>query len=342
MMNTPSFTAVLSLICAFFGAWLATLLGMPAAALLGSTIIVSIMAFSGYKTTIPNWLKGIAFTTIGCSLGSSVTPDIFMQFSHWYISITALILSLISSMVVSSWVLRRFYGFDQNTALLATSPGALSYSLSLSETTKSDVRAITILQGLRLLTITLGVPFLLDIFEQAGNFSDTLYVPNIGYIEACILMCVVFLAGSVANRYKLPAAHLILGLLISGALHATDTLAGKIPDEMLFIGFTITGTVIGSRFSSFTKKEILSLSWASASVILLTTSLSAFASFICAEFLNLPFGQVWVAFAPGGLEAMAAMALSLDFDPAYVATHHIFRMLFLILLLPLLLRKKGE
>ncbi|MDX1737159.1 MAG: AbrB family transcriptional regulator, partial [Alphaproteobacteria bacterium] len=49
----------------------------------------------------------------------------------------------------------------------------------------------------------------------------------------------------------------------------------------------------------------------------------------------LPFGQLWVAFAPGGVEAMAAMAISLDFDPAFVAVHHLFRIIFLILILPI-------
>ena len=54
--------------------------------------------------------------------------------------------------------------------------------------------------------------------------------------------------------------------------------------------------------------------------------------------LDMPFGQVWVAFAPGGVEGMAAMALALDFDPAYVAAHHLLRLLALALVLPLLMR----
>jgi hypothetical protein len=51
-----------------------------------------------------------------------------------------------------------------------------------------------------------------------------------------------------------------------------------------------------------------------------------------------PFAQIWIAYAPGGVEGMAAMALSLHLDPVFVATHHIFRILALIGLLPILLR----
>ncbi len=53
-----------------------------------------------------------------------------------------------------------------------------------------------------------------------------------------------------------------------------------------------------------------------------------------AQILGIPFGQVFVAFAPGGVEAMAAMALALGYDPAYVATHHLFRIILLFFLLP--------
>ena len=53
--------------------------------------------------------------------------------------------------------------------------------------------------------------------------------------------------------------------------------------------------------------------------------------------LDLPFGQVWVSFAPGGVEGMSSMALALGYDPVYVATHHVFRILLLIAILPVLI-----
>ena len=43
--------------------------------------------------------------------------------------------------------------------------------------------------------------------------------------------------------------------------------------------------------------------------------------------LGLPFGQLWLAYAPGGVEAMAAMALALSLDPAFVGAHHVLRIL---------------
>lgn len=59
---------------------------------------------------------------------------------------------------------------------------------------------------------------------------------------------------------------------------------------------------------------------------------------LVSSILSMSYGQVFVAFAPGGVEAMAAMALSLGYDPAFVAVHHLYRIILLIFLLPLILK----
>jgi uncharacterized membrane protein AbrB (regulator of aidB expression) len=58
--------------------------------------------------------------------------------------------------------------------------------------------------------------------------------------------------------------------------------------------------------------------------------------------LGLPFGQLWLAYAPGGVEAMAAMALALHLDPAFVGAHHVLRILGLNLITPFWLRRGGR
>jgi uncharacterized membrane protein AbrB (regulator of aidB expression) len=43
---------------------------------------------------------------------------------------------------------------------------------------------------------------------------------------------------------------------------------------------------------------------------------------------------VVMAFAPGALEAMTTLAFALNLDPAYVGTHHIARLIFVSLVVP--------
>jgi uncharacterized membrane protein AbrB (regulator of aidB expression) len=48
---------------------------------------------------------------------------------------------------------------------------------------------------------------------------------------------------------------------------------------------------------------------------------------------------MFLAYAPGGLETMIAMAVNLNIDPTFVAGHHVFRLLALLVLIPLFLRR---
>ena len=52
-----------------------------------------------------------------------------------------------------------------------------------------------------------------------------------------------------------------------------------------------------------------------------------------------PPASVVLAYAPGGLAEMSLVALALGADVAYVAVHHIFRIMFVILGAPLVVRR---
>ena len=67
------------------------------------------------------------------------------------------------------------------------------------------------------------------------------------------------------------------------------------------------------------------------------------------EVLSAPFvaegvlaALVLIAFAPGGLETMAAMAVMMHVDATYVGAHHVIRLLFLSVFMPLLMRRNRE
>jgi uncharacterized protein len=337
-MNSKVKQTAFTLSGGFIGAGIATYVGLPAPAILGSMLLISLLSFFRFNLYIPVVLRNMAFTAIGCSLGSGITPNLMEQATHWPLSLLGVILMVIVIVFGSSTILVYFYKMDKHTAVLATCPGALSYSLSFAEAGFGDKKAITILQGLRLLLITLGLPLILDGIGQTGDFSKGSLILHLSYGEAAFLMGLVYCVGWMATKINVPAAYILVGLLISGGLHASDVMSGIMPNEFLFVGFTVTGALIGTRFSNFQKTEILGFLGASFSAVLFASIVSALMAYGISAFLNIPFGQVWVAYAPGGVEAMAAMALSLDYDPTYVAAHHVFRIIFLILVLPIVIR----
>jgi membrane AbrB-like protein len=320
------------------GAGGATLVGVPAAALIGSTVAVTLAAFLRLRPAIPGMLRNVAFLVIGVTLGAGVTPHFLSDIANWPVSLAMLAVTMAGVMVVSGALLQRGYGLDPVTARLATSPGALSYCLSLAASGIGDLRAVMVLQSLRLLVITLLLPPIIAVVGAGPDAAGLHSLGEIGYGASALILAVAFVAGLVGERVNLPAAYLLVGLTISAATHAAGLVEGRLPVPLTFLGFTVTGAVIGARFSGLTRQELSRLGSAGLAAASAALAISAVASLLTAWIVGLPFGQGWVAFAPGGVEAMSSMALSLGYDPVFVATHHVFRIVVLIAVMPLLLR----
>jgi membrane AbrB-like protein len=320
------------------GAAAGVMLGLPAPALLGSTLLASAAALAGAPLEVPNGLRNFAFAVIGCSLGSGVTPQFLEDVARWPVSLAVLSVTVLAVMAASSTVLVRGFGYARTDALLATAPGALSYALALAVSRGRDLRPIMVLQTLRLLAVTVTLPPLLgllgsDAAPGGGDGRGTM-----PYLTALATVAAAAVAGTLAARRGMPAAHMLAGLLISGALHAAGMEVGRFPPGLTFVAFAMTGAVIGARFAQVSLRDIRELAVAAAASISVALALSALVAVGVAALLGMPFGQVWVAYAPGGIEAMAAMGLALGYDPAFVATHHLVRILLVIGLLPLLIR----
>ena len=233
----------------------------------------------------------------------------------------------------------RYFNLSGDTAILATSPGALAYSISLATEGIGDIRSIVVIQSVRVLLIIAFLPFVLDYFSGQPEISAGGTVAHpMPLSDFLIIFLLTLVLGWLLERVRVPASYLLVGTVVSGAAHLMGFLAGRPSSVILFLGFTIMGTIIGARFSTISRLELKRLLKASLLVVFLSTSIAAVYAMAVASILSMSYGQVFVAFAPGGVEAMAAMALALDYDPAFVAVHHLYRIILLIFFLPLFIK----
>ena len=58
--------------------------------------------------------------------------------------------------------------------------------------------------------------------------------------------------------------------------------------------------------------------------------------------LALPIAEVMIAYAPGAVDAMMLLALALNLDPVYVGAHHLVRIFFVSLAMPLVARRAAR
>ncbi|WP_370321527.1 AbrB family transcriptional regulator [Oricola sp.] len=332
----------IALAAGFGGALVGVYVGVPAGSLLGSTFAVTVAALMGLRPTVPPFLRDFGFCVIAVSLGSGVTPDILSELARWPMSLAMLAVAMLSVIFICGWILQRLFGAEAPAALLATSPGALSYTLALADDRGADVRFVMVLQSLRLLLITLLLPPLIGYAEGGAGVAPQGDAPHIGYGAGAILLAATFVLGTLITRLRVPAPIVMAGLVLSGIAHGAGFVSGRLADPVTFVGFTVIGAVIGTRFAGISRAELKRLGMAGVVSTSVAVSISVAFAWIVSLLLSLPFGQVWVSFAPGGVEGMSSMALALGYDPLYVAVHHVFRILLLILILPVLIRFAGK
>jgi uncharacterized membrane protein AbrB (regulator of aidB expression) len=97
--------------------------------------------------------------------------------------------------------------------------------------------------------------------------------------------------------------------------------------------------MIGSRFSGVSVRALRTAFVAGGVVTVVVVVLAAMIAALVSHIADVPVDAALIAFAPGGLETMAAMAVMLNAQPTYVGAHHILRLLLLSGLMPYVLRR---
>ena len=323
------------------GAVIAFWAGLPAPYLTGSALSVTIASIVGIRSDIHPYLRNLAFVLIGIAMGSSITPEVYEAARYWYTSFSLLAVTLVIILWVCPRLLKQFWKLDSTSAFLASSPGHLSFVLGLTMSTNADIATVSIIQSIRVLMLTLVVPLIVTLlgYEPVSlpGGEHALPVQQLFFLFAAALglaWC--------AERQRMPAAYLLCGMAIAGASQITGVASGGLHPLVAMPSIVVMGAILGTRFSGVSKIALLNALSAGLCVTAVVLLVSALAAIAFSRFSGLPVAQLLIAFAPGGVEAMAALALMLDADPAFVAAHHAWRLVVLMLILPFWIPKKAR
>ncbi len=280
---------------------------------------------------------------IGAMIGARLTPDVVSLMPRMLISVPAILTFVISAHALNYLIFRRFGGFDRPTAYYAGAPGGLFESILFGEEAGADLRLLTLMQFLRIITVVTLVPVAMSIWE--GHPVGSAAGLSFGTGEAALYWVPVVAAFSVAGvwmgmRLKLPAGQLIGPLLLVGAVSATGLVEIAAPGWLVAVAQVVLGTGLGIRFTGMTGAMFLrgaGLSFVSVTAMMAVGILLAL---LVHQAGGLPVDVLAISFAPGGVVEMSLIGLSLAANPAFVTLHHLLRILFTVGEMSIL-RRKG-
>lgn len=323
------------------GACIGLLIGLPAPFLCGPALAVTIAGLLGLRLSVPRVICNATFVVVGISMGTTITPDVFRAAGTWPFSFLAVLVTVVLLLYLAYAILRFAFGYDHTTAMLGASPGHLSYIISLTAGTKSDLATVSVIQSVRVLALTLAVPLIVDYLGLVS--PEPMILPEPMPMVALVLTVAASLGlGMVFLRWRFPAALLLGGVAVSLSTHITGVTSGGVPLWLSIPTYVVLGCLIGTRFSRASLAQMQRAFLAGGVVTLAVVLLASIIAFFVSSMTGVPLNAVMIAFSPGGLETMAAMAVIMKADTAYVGAHHVLRLLFLSMLMPFVLGKGSK
>jgi membrane AbrB-like protein len=329
-----------TLLVAAAGGFLLDLARFPAGWLAGAMLATAAAALAGRPIVVPMPLARIFFVTVGLSIGGVVTPETLRGIATWPFSIVLVSLAMACITVSTMGYLRRLHGWDPLTAMFAAVPGGLSQVIALAALERCDLRAIAIVQTIRVVILAVGIPAGLALLGLAG--PARLPAGTVGIFQAPGELAVLLLA-SLAFAFALvrlgfPGGLIFGPMVVAAVLHGGDFISVQLPPWVAIIGMAGLGAVNGARFANTPLTLVLQYLGAGIGAFAVSLAVAAAFATLASVLLGLPASDVVVAYAPGSVDAMMILALALHLDPVFVGAHHLARVFTVSLALPLAVR----
>jgi membrane AbrB-like protein len=307
---------------------------LPGGLISGAMIAVGGAAIAGRPMYLPPILTQTVLVFLGISLGSLVSRQLLQHVGAYPLTIALLALATFCSTFGSSLYLQRIHGWDRTSAFLAGSPGALSQITMLAIERGADVSAIAVVQTMRVIILTAALPMLLALTGIAPSSPPATVAAIASPVELTELIAASVAVALLLRLAKFPASWMFGAMIASSVLHGAGWVEGGLPPWVRGIALVGIGALIGSRFARMTTKTLLSHVNAALGSFAIAIVISGIFVAVIALTTQVRVSDVIVAFAPGAMDAMLALALTLHIDPIFVGAHHLSRFVFVTIATP--------
>ncbi len=341
--NTPARLAILALLAAI-GSLSAIVIGLPVPLLTGPAVLVTLATIAGLPLRFPIPLRNAVFLLAGIAIGATVSPESVAALARWPLAFALLAFCVLLMVVLGQRLMVRIMQTDRRSGLLAAAPGHLSYVIALGEDLGLATKQVAVVQSIRLLALTLVVPFAVQIagIDTGIGLATSGTVTEMTLLQtmACILAAACL--APVVIRTPVPAPMLLAGMAVGAAARLTGWVPGGLSHWIAYPVLAAIGTLIGTRFAGVTLAELRQSALAGLAGTTLALCLTVLFAWLASGIVDMPLLHVMVAFAPGGLETMAVIGAAIGANPGFVAAAHVGRLLFLSVLIPVLIGRTQE
>ena len=334
----------LALTLSAIGGVVADALTMPLPWMLGPMFVCLVGAILGLPIKGPMRLRPLMVMVLGVMLGSGFSPAMLDQMGAWVISLGMLILYVAVIGMLAYPYFRKVAGYDPITAYFSAMPGGLNEMMVVGAAMGGDDRKIVLTHATRVLIAVFVIPIWFRVMEDL-DMSDRsqfgISILDSQPFDLAVLALCIAVGYPLATILRMPAKMLVGPMLVSAAVHLAGITSAQPPFEIVNLAQWIIGTVIGCRFAGIRPAEILRMIRIGFGATILMLCVTAAFAVTIGAMTSLPPELVVLAYAPGGLAEMTLVALALGADVAFVATHHVIRIAYVVIAAPIFFKFTG-
>lgn len=315
------------------------LLGLPLPFLLGPLAACLLAALAGMHMQDTGRLGVGMRSILGVAVGASITPELLGRLPEMALSVALLPLFVVLIGTLGYLFFRRYCGYDPATAYYCAMPGGFQDMVLFGQEAGANVRTLALVHATRVAIIVSVAPFLIT-----GLWGVPLTnAPGAPAAEIqgdqLALMVFAGLAGwGIAKRVGLFGASILGPLILAGILSMTGFLTTRPPAEAIIAAQFFIGLGIGAQYVGVTFFELRRDVLAGAKFMIFLAALTLIFAEGVARAGLAPSLEAFLAFAPGGQAEMVVLTLVAGADLAFVVTHHLARIVLVILGAPIIAR----
>ena len=318
---------------------LAEFFNIPLAWMIGPMIATSLVALKGFQVLMPKLALSSILIILGLHIGNYIDQNLLTQMVNWIWTTVIMFFYIVISILIVSKYLQKFSGYKEKTSIFSAAPGALGPLMILAEYEKSDLSQVATAHLIRLIIIITVFPFIIISLSPTASLE----LEKFDYMSQNHWDLVLLIMASLVfifffHKAKVPAALLSGTLVASGLLQIFDIASYKLPDASINFCLLILGASVGCRFANKTFKEVANNSFHGLVATILLVLLGLVTACIATFFVDTNFLSLILSFCPGGIYEVAVIAIAFDLEPDFVAFHHIIRLLFILFIVPVILR----
>lgn len=270
---------------------------------------------------------------LGLAIGSAFSPDMADRAGEMAISLMFVFPYVLFLGLFGYGYFRLFRDYDRVTAFLSAMPGGFQTMIAIAEDASADVRRLSIIHSTRILVIVLVIPVWIqfsDGVELPQGIPSTASLAAVNLKEALILIVCGVFGYWAARRIGISGAAIIGPMLANGAVHIAGIAEARVPVELVNLAQLVIGAHIACQFAGVTMRELLSTVTIAIGYALALLAGAGVFTYLVVWATGIDAYAVALAYAPGGQPEMNLVALVLNLDPAYVALHHLLRVMVIV------------